>query len=377
MLYKEGFEASIRRWNAFWRHDVADRPPLVVHFRQEEREGQAGQTAERTIEDFERQFDLDYVAERVSLVEGMFHQRADFPDDTFPIVSAPSGLAVTGTFFGCKVMVRAGIYWVEPVIEHIEDWRNIDFAAGRRRMDRILEIIRYLVERSRGHYAVSLSAPDGPADMIVRMLGEQKLAIALYDSPAETKNLLEYCAGLWRDFVRRQLEIIPSYGGGTATSWNYWVPGKGTSFQEDFGAMVSPKQYRQIILKCDNQLVSGLDCAWYHVHSGGIHMAREIADSGAFKGIQICNDYPAGPSVREMLSTLQYLQKRVCLILRKFSLDQLDNVIGHLSSKGLAIDIQCYDSTVTEDIQSAQMSRQEAEEVIKWAEGWSRRAIGS
>ena len=67
---------------------------------------------------------------------------------------------------------------------------------------------------------------------------------------------------------------------------------------------------------------------------------------------------------------MQVIQQRTCLILRKFSLDQLDRVIRHLSPKGLAIDIQCYDATATDDIQMTLMTRQEALQVIRWAEDW-------
>jgi hypothetical protein len=146
------------------------------------------------------------------------------------------------------------------------------------------------------------------------------------------------------------------------------VPGKGIALQEDFGQMISPTQFREKVLKHDIRLVDGLDCVWYHVHSGALHMAREIASSGAFDGIQITNDYPAGPTIEEMLPILQYIQEHACLILRKFSLDQLDSVIGHLEPQGLAIDIQCYDATASDDIQMTLMSRQEALQVIQWAE---------
>ena len=241
MLYKEGFENSIRRWNAFWCHDVADRPPLVLHFRQEGDEGQALPTQQPTPEDFEKQFDLDYVSEHAKRAEARFAERAGFADDTLPQISGPAGLAVTGWLFGCKVEIAAGIPWVEPILERIDEWHSIDFAATERRFQRILEVIRALVARSQGRYAVCTSAPDGPADMAVRILGEQKLALALYENPAEVESLFAFCTGLWRDIVRRKLKIIPIYGGGTATAWSYWVPGKGCSFQEDFGQMISPR----------------------------------------------------------------------------------------------------------------------------------------
>ena len=39
MTYKQGLEASLRRWRAFWQGEVADRPPMVVHFREGAAEG--------------------------------------------------------------------------------------------------------------------------------------------------------------------------------------------------------------------------------------------------------------------------------------------------------------------------------------------------
>ena len=108
--------------------------------------------------------------------------------------------------------------------------------------------------------------------------------------------------------VRKKLRTVPLYGGGTATGWEYWVPGKGIALQEDFGQMVSPVQFREMIFKHDRPLAEGLDCLWFHVHSGAMHMAREIArdlaPSGVFGAVQITNDYPAGPSIDEMLPTL-------------------------------------------------------------------------
>ena len=371
MSYKHGLEASLARWRAFWRHEVADRPPLVVHYR----EGQAGDPPEDrqnpTVEDFEAQFDPSLVAGRVREAEAGFARRADFPDDTLPQVSAPSGLAVTGWLFGARVEVMAGIPWVWPILQRIEDWRDLDFDAVRGRYGQILDIDRLLVSLSHGQYAVSATVLDGPADMVVRLLGEQKLALALYEQPGEVKALFAALADLWRDLVHRKLQTLPLYGGGTATGWAYWVPGKGIALQEDFGQMVSPVQFREMILRYDRQLAQGLDCLWFHVHSGAMHMAREIASSDTFDAVQITNDYPAGPSIDEMLPTLHTIQQRGCLILRKFTVDQLDRVIGHLSPRGLAIDIQCYDSRATDDIQTTFMSRQEAAEVIRWVEGWT------
>jgi hypothetical protein len=283
---------------------------------QEESASQLGDLNLPNLEDFERQFDIEYVPAKVKMLESQFARRADFPDDMLPQVAAPNGLAVTGWAFGAQVEIAAGIPWVWPILECIDDWHSIDFDAVGRRFDQILEIDRLLTSLSRGRYAVSSASLDGPADMVVRIMGEEKLALALYDCAIEVENLFSSLADLWQKVVRRRLRVIPTFGGGTATGWNYWVPGKGIALQEDFGQMISPKQFREMILKYDVQLMNGLDCVWFHVHSGALHMAREIASSGAFDGIQITNDYPAGPTIKDMLPTLQFIQEHTCLILR-------------------------------------------------------------
>jgi hypothetical protein len=318
---------------------------------------------------FEERFGSDYIRRSAAGAEVRFTQRLDVLDDTFPYVAGPGGLAVTGWILGATVETIAGTSWVEPVLERIEDWRTIDFDAARERFNRILECYRILAEESRGRYAVGAGVIEGPADMAVRVLGEEKLALALYEQPEMVKALFAFLAKLGKEFAEKKLNIIPEYSGGTVSN-GYWILGKGIGIQEDFGQMISPRHFREMILKYGRIIPKNMDNTWFHVHSGGLHMAREIADSGIFGCIQITNDYPAGPSAKEMLPTLQYIQKRSCLILRKLSLDQLDSIIGHLSPEGLAIDIQCLDSTVTKDIQNTFMTHEESKQVTQWVEKW-------
>lgn len=369
MEFKRNFQDSLKRWRSFCQHSVADRPPLVIRTRQSGKADRSEPNKKTEPVAFEERFEGNHVRRLAAEAETRFIRRLDVLDDTFPHISGPGGLAVTGWLFGANVKTVAGISWVEPILERIEDWQTIDFSAARERFDRILECYRILAEESRGQYAIGAGVLEGPADMGVRMLGEEKLALALYEQPEMVEALLSSLAELGIEFAEKKLDIIPEYGGGTISN-GYWTLGKGIGIQEDFGQMISPRHFREIILKQHCTLRKNLDNTWFHVHSGGLHMAREIVDSGASGCIQITNDYPAGPSAKEMLPALQYIQKRSCLILRKLSLDQLDGIIGHLSPEGLAIDIQCLDSTTTRDIQATIMTHEEAKQVIQWAEKW-------
>ena len=81
---------------------------------------------ETSREEFEKRFDSAYVCQQVEKTESLFTRRASFPDDTFPQVSAPSGLAVTGWVFGSEVEIAAGIPWVSPILNRIEGWHELD-----------------------------------------------------------------------------------------------------------------------------------------------------------------------------------------------------------------------------------------------------------
>jgi len=224
MEFKSNFENSLKRWIAFWQHSVADRPPLVIRTRQQDTTDQAGGSRKKKPVAFETRFETDRIRRSAERAEEQFIQRLAVLDDTFPHVAGPGGLAVTGWIFGASVETVAGISWVEPVLDRIEDWRNIDFNAARERFDRVLGCYRILAEKGMGRYAIDPGVLEGPADMVVRMLGEEKLGLALYDSPETVDALFTFLTELWSGLAVKKLELIPEYGGGTVSN-GYWLPG--------------------------------------------------------------------------------------------------------------------------------------------------------
>ena len=70
-------------------------------------------------------------------------------------------------------------------------------------------------------------------------------------------------------------------------------------------------------------------------------MVDEFLTLDGLKGIQIVNDAPAGPSLKQLIPVLQKIQRRHCLILRKYNIEELRSILPELSSAGLFVDTQC------------------------------------
>ena len=58
-------------------------------------------------------------------------------------------------------------------------------------------------------------------------------------------------------------------------------------------------------------------------------------------GIQIVSDYPAGPTLKEILPLLKKIQKNHCLLLRKYPMTEIEDILPELAPQGLYVDTQC------------------------------------
>ena len=77
-----------------------------------------------------------------------------------------------------------------------------------------------------------------------------------------------------------------------------------------------------------------------HVHSGGAYLIPEFLKIPGLVAIQIVNDQPAGPTSQEILPLLKHIQENHGLLLRKYAMDELEEVLPEFSPEGLYIDTQ-------------------------------------
>jgi hypothetical protein len=141
--------------------------------------------------------------------------------------------------------------------------------------------------------------------------------------------------------VNHQLDLLPRYYGGTCDLFYMWTPGRGNGLTCDIAQVLSPQLFQEYLFHLYQQIVENLDSPWMHTHSATAFMYEEFLKLKGLLGIQISNDGAAGPSIRELLPLLEKIQERHCLILRKFSFEEIKSVIGELSPAGLLVDVPC------------------------------------
>ncbi len=115
---------------------------------------------------------------------------------------------------------------------------------------------------------------------------------------------------------------------------------KGSYFANDISNLVSPEQYREHFYAWDARISEYLETPWMHVHSGGARLVREFVKLPRLRGIQIVNDRPAGPTAKDLVPVFKTIQEKHLLFLRKYSREELEEILPELSMEGLYVDTQ-------------------------------------
>ena len=357
MLRKPNWPQSLARWQAFWTGELLDRPPLLVHL--VATEGlDVGYTP--SIERLLEGFDPERNAPIVAAAEEGFCRRAEVEDDMPPAYPVGGGVYYTGAVFGAQIAATANVMVAEPMIHDWAEAASIRYSTGNAWVRRTLGLARQLVERWQGRYAVTPGLIEGPSDICASLRGACRLAEDLYAHPAEVRRLAEMGAEAWQRHARSLFDVIPPVDGGTVTQWSVWAPGRAAALQEDFSSLISPRQFRELFAPLDGELAAAVDTLWVHIHAGALHLVDEFLRIEEVRGIQIVHDGPASPPLERVVAAMQRVQRAGrCLIVRKYSPGELEDVLPHLDPHRLCID------TYATSIAGA---RHALESITRWAE---------
>ena len=345
MLAKPNWDRSLERWRAFWAGDVADRPPVIAHIvESEELDTGEPPSLEGTIAFYDPALNLPIIEAREKSV---LQAAALLEDDTPPAIASGGGVYFTGAAFGAPVRVTANVMTSDPIIDSWEQADAIRYDHDNAWIRRALGLARQLVDRSAGRYAVTPGLLEGPSDICAELRGATRLAGDLYEYPDQVRRLAGRATDAWIAYASDLHAIIPLYDGGTVTQWSVWTPGRGIALQEDFCTLVSPSLFRDFVAPLDREIAATADTAWIHLHAGQVHLVDPFLEIAAIRGIQIVNDGVASPPMCRMLPAMQRVQAAGRpLILRKYTIPELESILPHLAPEGLALDV--YLTSVTD-----------------------------
>lgn len=342
MLYKPDLSNILNRYRAFWECDVADRPPMRVRFVADSMNDDAWSEAVKTKEG------------HFAYWENYAQMRADLYDDEVPCAMLDMGPAFMGAILGSPIHFSGGASWGQHIFhsyDQIPQFEAVKFDESNPWVAEWLDRCNYFKEKAAGKFGVGISMLTGAADIFGVIRGVTECYTDMYEDPEGFAHMVQLCADAWIAMQKIQFDNVPSIEGGYVDNYGIWSKGRSTYLADDMSTCVSPEMYGELLAPADGKISSFMEWPWLHTHSAQIRLIPEFLKLPNLKGLQIVNDAPAGPDFKEILPFAQMVQKSgKCLLLRKFTILELEPWLSQLSPKGLYIDTHCTSLSEAKDI---------------------------
>jgi len=270
----------------------------------------------------------------------LFLEHEQVGDDLFWSASPLVGFPWMEAIVGCPVYASSSTYWAAPYLNNWDKIKEITFSFENKWFQKLLEFKEVLIDHSNGRYPIATSFVPvrGIGDMMGAALGQQNLALELYDNPEKVKKLASIYTDIWIKVAKAQIERTPKFHNGYVLPWyNIWTPDYCQYIQEDSLAYFSPKFYREILLKNHIRMINNFKYPFMHLHPDGLYCLNELYKIENLKIIDVTRDL-AGPSILKLLPTLKEIQKhKPLLIWGDLTKEEIKELLNTLSPRGLCI----------------------------------------
>ena len=256
---KPDYELTRKRFEAFWNHDILDRPLINLAFR---KPGAVLPPERQYATQRERWLDFDGRIDR--MVADM--EATEYAYDSLPIAWPNLGPGIFSACCGCELEFSETTSWTNPIIQ---DW-EADFDKARLNMDSfyfkaLVTYTQKLLDRAQGRFIVGLTDFHPGGDHIAALRGTEALALDMLDNPEYVKAALsravpEYFAayGVFYNMIHSAGMPTTSWLGAIADG-TYYIP------SNDFSCMVSKKMFDEFFLPGIAQECSFFERSIYHL----------------------------------------------------------------------------------------------------------------
>jgi hypothetical protein len=229
---------------------------------------------------------------------------------------------------------------VQPCVE--------DLAAYRPTFDRanpwwrcMCELIEAVCAVAEGRFLVGVPDLHGGGDALAALRHPDRLALDLYDSPAEVRRIMPALTAIYRDVFGEYVRRIGRVQDGCTTWLRAYSRGTYTALQNDFSGLISPGMFVDFFLPEVRELSAALDNSLYHLDGpialGNLPHLLEIAE---LDGIQWVPGAGSGPMSRWIDVCRQILEAGKCLHIA-CGAGEVDALLHALPHEGLFIGTGC------------------------------------
>jgi hypothetical protein len=328
---KPDFEMAMRRVEAWFNHEMIDRPPVRFGLHNAEfNEVHADAGRWPTLKD--RWFDAEY---QVDSFAAAIRSRT-FHGETFPVFSPNLGPNVYAAYFGAELEYGEVTSWIEHCIHDWSDLDRLNFSQDNSYFHKIEELTRIGLQKCKGQFMVGYTDLHGSLDCVADWRNPQTLCLDLLDNPEQVKRAVALAD---RHFLTLfdHYDALLRQRGQLSVTW-MGIPSRGKMHIPscDFTSMVSTEDFDEFYLPSMQAEIRHMTHNVFHLDGKGMirHLDRILAqpEIHAVQWVQgVGDDLP----IMQWLPVIKRIQAAGKGVVVDLQLDELEAFIANMKPEGL------------------------------------------
>ncbi len=287
MEYKEDIIEAKERMNAWWDHEIADRPVFSYYY--PKKRGTLGAFLDVVGEDWSLAQNHDEIEEPLN----EFEKRAKntyFGGENIPFYFPNYGPGIVSAVFGIKPQFSTGTVWFsrptkpEDIVEYLE---SVKINRNNEWYSRLLRITEYAAKRAGKNYVVSITDIGGVLDILSSFLGPTNIILTMKRNP----EIIDTCRSIILEKLLKVYDalqnLVDKYCHGCSCWLGVWGKQRWNAIQCDFSAMLNPKWFNRFALPDIIEQAEHMDYAIYHLDGpNALPHLDFLLDKPSITGIQ-------------------------------------------------------------------------------------------
>ncbi|MBI5706816.1 MAG: hypothetical protein HZC36_07485 [Armatimonadetes bacterium] len=256
--YRPDAGRIVERFEAWWRGEVLDRPPVTLSVVREE-PYVLPQKHHATHKD--RWWDVEH---RIDVAEAIFQQR-EWVGDSLPVFQPELGPEVLATLFGAELEFGEDTTWSHPISASCRDLIGIAPDFDNPYWTKIRELTDRSLERGRGKWLTGYTDFHSNGDLLAALRDPQELCLEMVDDPGAVRTACDVLTpaflAAYEDLVQRLIQA-----GQPTITWlhcPHW--GRMLVPNCDFSALISRPMFEEAIWPSVLEEVAHCDRSIFHL----------------------------------------------------------------------------------------------------------------
>ena len=276
MELKEDIKEAKERLEAWWDHEIIDRP--IISYYIPKRGKIIGGYSDARCNDWTLAQNHDAIEEALYGFERRA-VRTIFGGESIPTYHPNYGAGILAAVFGIEPKFQSGTVWfshITDIKEIIPVLETVKLNANNEWYLRFVRTVEHAAKRADGNYHVAMVDLGGILDILSSFLGPTGMILAMKRHP----EIIDTCRAIilekWLKLYDKLQGIIEKYTEGCNAWLNVWGKKRWYPVQCDFIAMLNPKWSKRFALPDIIAQMEYMDYAIYHMD--GVYQIPYLED---------------------------------------------------------------------------------------------------